>query len=144
MLSKTIILALPWSFSLLGVWKMSLSPCFPHWPQLEGEWRCVLGYFSFGETGTEGGVSKEDWAHWDSGLHLSLARRAKSMGRMGRPETANGWQPWSVQLITSSGDPARVSTGSCAQSLRKGMSVINGKGPDTIKGMSAFCIVKPA
>lgn len=34
----------------------------------------MLSYFSFGETGTEGGASKEDAACWGTGLNLSLAK----------------------------------------------------------------------
>lgn len=71
----------------------------------------MLSYFSFGETGTERGVRKENSASQGSDLNLSLAKRAKRMGRMDGPGIAHGRQSWSVLLITSSGDPARGSTG---------------------------------
>lgn len=71
----------------------------------------MLSYFSFGETGTEGGVSKKKSAHRGTGLNFSLAKKTKRIGRTGRPGTANGRQSWSVLLIKSSGDPARGSTG---------------------------------
>lgn len=96
-----------------------------------------MSYFSFGETGTEGGASKEDAAHRGTSLSLSLAKRAK---RMERPGIANGRQSWAALLITSSGDPARGSTGQLCPVIKESMPVINGKGPDTIKGMSAFAL----
>lgn len=89
----------------------------------------MLSCFSFGEAGR------------GTGANLLLAERAKRMGRAGRSGTASG--PglccWLHPLAIPPGDPQAGS----AQSLREGMSVINGKGPGTIKGMSAFCIAKP-
>lgn len=74
---------------------------------------------------------------------LPIGKEERGWGEKGSQEQQMVHSPhlccWSHPLVIQPGEQQA----SCAQSLRKGMSVINGKGPDTIKDMSAFSTAKP-
>lgn len=145
MLSKSIILALLWSFALLGVWKMSLPSCILDCELCakgSGDVCWVLWQW----------VQKDGWTSRTQPMgHGTCAGNAHRPQRLSCKENG-GWGEQAGQEEPVVGSPALfcwlhllvIQSGnqqaSGAPSLRKGMSVINGKGPDTIKGMSAFCI----
>lgn len=72
-----------------------------------------------------------------------IGKEQRGWGEKGGQEQQTVHSPhpccWSHPLVIQPGDQQA----SCAQSLGKSMSVINGKGPDTIKDMSAFSTAKP-